>query len=144
MLRQLVREALVEMPVARHERGDQMHGLRDRAKFNVPHELQRSVRIAGPLIADTKGDRDWVVLRNAAGDPVIRQSKASMGRVFAQGTNPDYEGRESYELQYIDDDGSWHTYDSQARRGVIGSSPVHSGPPRKPAWLRAAMKNNVS
>jgi hypothetical protein len=70
----------------------------------------------------------------------VRQSKASMGRVFAQGTNPDYNGRESYELQYVDDGGDWHTYDSQARRGEIGSSPVRVGEPRKPTGLRAAAR----
>ena len=64
-------------------------------------------------------DPEWTVLTTMDGIPVARQSKGSAGRVYQQSwTNPDYEGRDSYELQYLSGD-EWVTYDSQARKGEI-------------------------
>jgi len=53
------------------------------------------------------------------GVEVARNSERS-SRVFQQGTNPDYKGREAFELTYMKD-GEWRTYDDMARkRDIIG------------------------
>jgi len=82
-----------------------LHGLRHNAKI-------------GKFVADTK-DSDWVYL-TLNGEKVIRQGKQSRGKVFAQGSNPDYKGRESFALEYLKD-GHWRTYNSQAKTGEIKS-----------------------
>lgn len=71
--------------------------------------------------ADTKNYGDWVVLLNTDGKPFARQKKQSHGRFYRQSiTNPDYQGREGYHLQYSKDGGeTWESYDDRASRGDI-------------------------
>lgn len=77
---------------------------------------------AGYLHLNNK-DPEWSVLETEDGVEVARQAKRSSGRVFQQGTNPDYEGRESYQLQYKKGpDADWSNYDSQARKGQLLNS----------------------
>lgn len=107
VLRNVIRKTIAE---ARWNAAPQLHRLRNGAKFSAEDTV---------LIADTKTDPEWVILMNAAtNEPVARQAKQSSGRVFAQGSNPDREGRESYRLDYYRD-GEWSLYDSQARAGAI-------------------------
>jgi len=88
----------------------------------------RSVPFGNTVLYVDNRDPAWVVLRTKDGVEIAQQAKRSSGRVFQQGTNPDYEGRESYELQFNrapshDPEASpdWSTYDGQARRGEITS-----------------------
>jgi hypothetical protein len=70
------------------------------------------------MTIDRKSDPEWIVLSTTSGAPIARQSKASVGKRYAQGTNPDYDGFDAYELdQYVN--GEWHTYSSDARKGEI-------------------------
>ena len=113
----------------------QLHNLRNGEERLAPTSLAKYVG-EQPLRADTKSDDEWVLLVDAAAGPVVRQSKFSNGRVFAQGTNPDYDGRESYavEFRYPNDD-SWHGWDDQAKRGYIATGGL-ANPPKADAWMR--------
>jgi hypothetical protein len=65
-------------------------------------------------------DSRYYLLLDENGMEVARQAKQSAGRVFRQGTNPDYKGRESYSLEYRrSGEDEWRTYDDQAAKGDI-------------------------
>lgn len=85
------------------------------------HGLRHGKIIAHTYLADTKSDPDWVLLTTNSGRAVARQAKFSVGKVFRQGTNPDYVGRESYPLERVDlSTGGWRSYDRQAsKRDII-------------------------
>lgn len=71
--------------------------------------------------ADTMSDPDWVILYDhETARAVVRQSKWSQGRVFHQGMNSDYDGRESYISEYRRTNQTWwNTWDSQSAQGAI-------------------------
>jgi hypothetical protein len=86
----------------------QLHGLRHGMSFEWNY-LE--------VVVDTKSDPEWVMLV-VESEPFARQCKLSCGRKFRQGTNPDYEGYDAYQLEYYHN-GKWHVYDSAAHRGDI-------------------------
>jgi hypothetical protein len=90
-----------------------------RPKVNEARHGKRIMAGNVPLRLNTK-DPEWNALETESGYQVARQAKRTSGRVFQQGMNPDYKGRESYMLQYKDpNDESWRTYDSQSRKGDL-------------------------
>lgn len=82
----------------------------------VLHGLRHNQKFEG-FIVDTKLDNKFVLLF-LDGKEVIRQAKYSAGRVFRQGSNPDYKGRETYPIWYFNN-GVWHEYDHQAHQGDV-------------------------
>lgn len=88
--------------------------------------LIREVRFPGKkidfegttLVLDKKSDPEWNLLTTADGTPVARQTKKTVGKKYRQGTNPDYDGYDSYALeQYVN--GEWHTYSSDSHKGDL-------------------------
>lgn len=72
------------------------------------------------LVLDTRSDNEWFVLRRETGDPVARQAKRTAGRRFRQGTNPDYDGYDTYPLDTFDAQrDEWIAYSSDARKGQL-------------------------
>lgn len=70
------------------------------------------------LTLSTK-DPQWNMLVKSDGQPVARQAKQSSGRVFQQSwSNPDREGRESYQLEYYKN-GEWRVWNSQSHKGEL-------------------------
>lgn len=96
------------------ELSETLHGLRN--KERIQHG-------SITLVADTTSDPEWVYLYREDGTPVARQQKTAGGRVFSQGTNPDYTGFITFPLQvwrqYGADPAEWHYYDRHAKKGDI-------------------------
>jgi len=69
---------------------------------------------------DTKSDPVWFVLRNSGGVALARQCRKTWGKLFRQGTNPDYTGYDAYVLQTWDPrTESWKDYNSSAEKGAL-------------------------
>src|SRR5574343_355297 len=73
-------------------------------ELNLLAEARRSNKVKTPygdFVIDKK-DNEWIVLSDLEGNPIARETKRPHGRVYAQGTNPDFEGRDAYALEYFD------------------------------------------
>lgn len=100
-LRRIIKEELSGV------RRPQTHGLRHNQELDID----------GHLLVVNMEDPEWVQVNTAEGMPVARQAKFSGGRVYQQFT-PDYEGSETYPLQYYVN-GAYEDWDSEAARGDI-------------------------
>jgi len=96
----------------RRQRRGELHGFRHGEKLNIKSR---------DLIADTKSDPDWVIIKTRQGNPIARQAKFETGRRFRRGFgNPDYIGFSAYPLERWDSrGGGWTSYDTNAEKGDL-------------------------
>lgn len=87
--------------------------------MNKPRRGKKIISPNGIKLFMNNKDNEWLVLETEDGEAVARQAKRSSGRVYKQAStffgSPDYEGRESYQLDYYKNE-RWKTLNSQSKK----------------------------